>query len=145
MKTEEVREGKIFGTYTLLLHGNRFGGDIENIVIFDIESDKYTFEIFAPEFDYQIIKGLSGDEALKRAEDFVRRHILFKRSQLSKIFDNEGNLIGYELRPLYFSSAFMTDDVLDVDYRIKGDKVVVRIEVNPFLMKKRFLERHRFH
>jgi hypothetical protein len=62
---------------------------------------------------------------------------------MSKILDPVGNVIGYELRPLYFSAAYDSDDVLDVDYRIKGDKVIVKIQINPFL-QKRFFDKDSF-
>lgn len=144
LKTEEMQDKKISGIFTLLLYGNRFGGDIETITIFDKEGDQYTFDIFAPDFDYRVIKGLSADEAMEVAEGFVSMNINFKRSQMSKIFDPNGNVIGYELRPLYFTVAYGSDDVLDVDYRIKGDKVIVKIQISPFLQQKRFFNKDSF-
>ncbi|MBI5057650.1 MAG: hypothetical protein HZB61_13635 [Nitrospirae bacterium] len=120
--TEEIQ-----GTYTLLLHGNRYSDDVENVAVLDKEGDRYTFEIYAPEYDYTVKKGLPAKEALEEAERFVRFNSAFMRSRLSRIVDNEGNTIGYELRPLYHLFEFGQSDVLYINYLLRDNRVLTII------------------
>lgn len=129
LKTEGAKDADIKGTFSLILYGSRHLNDIETIAILDIEGDGYSFEPYTPEFDYKIKMGIPAKEALEEAERFVSWHSLFYRTQLSRILDYKGNIIGYELRPLYQPLAFGVSDVLDVDYRIKDNKVIVRIKL----------------
>lgn len=136
--TEEIRADRISGTFTLILYGARFSGDVENVAILDIEGDKYAFEVLAPDFDYRIRSHVPADEAIKSAEAFIASHGSFKYPQISQIKDLGGNLIGYEFRPLYSSSEFGFFDVLDIDYWLEGNNVKVRIGLVPEV-KRRFL------
>jgi len=47
--------------------------------------------------------------------------------------DETGMVIGFELRPLYLPFVYGTSDVLDIDYRSRGEKVIVTIRLKPFL------------
>lgn len=138
MKTEGANDADIKGVFSLILYGSRHLNDIETIVILDIEGDSYSFEPYAPEFDYKIKKGIPAKEALEEAERFVSWHSLFHYSQLSKILDEKGNVIGYEIRPLYQPLAFGVSDVLDVDYRVKDSRVIVRIKLKPQIERMLF-------
>ncbi len=131
LRTEYSKDKELKGAFTLILYGSRHLNDIETIAILDIEDDGYTIEPYAPEFDYRIKKGISAEEAFKEAEHFVSWHSSFYRAALNKIIDEKGATIGYELRPLYHPLTFGFADVLDVDYVMKGDKVVVRIKLIP--------------
>lgn len=121
------------GTYTLILFGARYGGDIETVAFLDKEGDGYTFEVYAPDFDYRVMKGIPADQARAKAESFVSHHYAFDRSVLSRIFDLSGNPIGYEVRPLYRPLEFGYTDVLDIGYTIAGGKVIIRIWLKPEL------------
>lgn len=131
IRTEPSEYKELAGSFTLILYGSRHLNDIETIAILDIEGDGYSFESYAPEFDYRIKKGVTAKEAIKEAEHFVSWHSSFYRTQLSRIVDEKGAVIGYELRPLYYPLTFGHADVLDVDYIKKGDKVIVRIKLIP--------------
>jgi hypothetical protein len=131
LRAEEVKEGDVKGVFTLILYGARDINDIETLVLLDIEGDQYTLEPYAPAFDYKIKKGLSEKAALKEAYKFIGYHNAFLRPQLSKIIDDKGNTIGYEVRPLYLPFVFGRSDVLEVDYSLKGDKVRVTIKIIP--------------
>lgn len=118
-------------TYTLILFGNRYFKDIENVAFLDVEGDGYLLEPYAPEFDYRVIKNLSAREAIEKAERFVSSHYDFWHSELSRILDNSGKTLGYELRPLYRPLAFGIVDVMDIDYALKGDRVRIYIHLKP--------------
>ena len=132
LRTESAEVSAIKGSFTLILYGARFADDIETIVIFDIEGDQYHFEPFAPDFDYKIKKGVQAKEAFAEAEKFVSFHNSFWRSQLSRILDPNGNIIGYELRPLYNNFVYGRSDVMDVYYWLKEEgKIKVTIRLVP--------------
>ncbi len=140
LKTEEIKAQAISGTFTVITYGARFSGDLENIVILDIEDDKYNFEVFAPEFDYKIKKNVSAPDAIIMAESFIAFHGAFKHSQVSQVKDLDGRVIGYEFRPLYHPSEFGFFDVLDIHYWLDGNKVKVRIDLIPEIKKRLFID-----
>jgi len=131
LKTEEARKEDVKGVFTLILYGGRDMNDIERVAILDLEGDKYTFEPYAPEFDYRIKKDLSEKDALESASEFVSSHNAFWYSQLSRIMDDKGNIIGYEMRPLYRPFVYGVSDVLDVYYSLKDEKVRAYIRIIP--------------
>jgi hypothetical protein len=131
LRAEEVKEGDVKGVFTLILYGARDINDIETLAFLDKEGDQYTLEPYAPAFDYKIEKGLSEKAALNEAYKFIGYHNAFLRPRLSKIIDDKGNTIGYEVRPLYLPFVFGRSDVLQVDYSLKGEKVKVIIKIIP--------------
>jgi hypothetical protein len=136
LKTEQVKEGEISGTFSLILYGSRHMEDVETVAILDKEGDDYTFEPFAPEFNYKIMKNVPAKEAFRTAIEFVSWHSSFRRVQLSRIFDYKGNTLGYELKPLYFPLTFGVSETIEVDYWVKGNKVIIRIKLLPSVEEK---------
>jgi len=131
LRTEEAKEADVKGVFTLILYGARDINDVEALAILDLEGDQYTFEPYAPAFDYKVEKGLSEKTALNKAYKFISYHNAFLRPQLSRIIDPKGKTIGYEVRPLYMPFVFGRSDVLEVDYSLKGDKVKATIRIIP--------------
>src|SRR4030042_1308646 len=139
LKTEEARPDEVTGTYTLILYGGRHINDVETAAFLDKDGDQYEFEPYAPEFDYRIKTGVPAEEALKEAKKFISFHNAFWRSQLSRILDEKGNVIGYELRPLYRPFVYGREDLLEIYYRIKGSKVIIEIRLTPNIFQMQFL------
>lgn len=133
LKTVSAEIADIAGTFTLILYGAEHSNDIETLAILDKEGDRYAFEPFAPKFKYTIKRGLSVKEALEEAGKFISWHNLFHQSQLRGIIDEKGNVLGYELRPLYLPLMLGTDDIMDIDYRMRSDKIAVFIRLKPFI------------
>jgi len=131
LKTEDAKIDEVTGIFTLILYGGRYLDDIETIAILDKEGDQYTFEPYAPEFDYRIKRGVPAKEAFVEAKIFVSSHSSFRRAQLGKIIDDKGDIIGFEVRPLYFPTTYGLSDVLDVDYWLKDSKVIVKVKIKP--------------
>ena len=132
--------GEISGVFTLILYGGNYLDDLETAAFLDREGDTYTFDIFAPDFNYKTIKGLSAAEGLKKAEEFVSRNTSFHQVRLSSIVSDKVGNIGYEVRPLYLPFTYGTDDLLDISYGEKGNKVVVNIRLKPSIenLKSRY-------
>lgn len=137
LKSETVKDvTTITGSFTLIQHGNRHGDDFETLAVLDIEDDTYTFEPHAPSFDYKLKKNLNGEDALGEAIRFVRQHESFKGVRISRLSDNLGNILGFEVRPFYRDSRFRSSDVLDVNYIVREKKVII------FIKLKYFVEKH---
>ncbi|RJQ46184.1 MAG: hypothetical protein C4538_07165 [Nitrospiraceae bacterium] len=140
LKTEKAKPAEITGTYTLLLHGGRYSDDVENVAVIDKEGDAYYFEIFAPPYDYTAQNGVPASEALEKAKKHVRSYHAFLGPWLGRILDREGNVIGYEIRPLYHPLEFGLSDILYIDYGLKDNRVIVKIR-----MRYEVQERDIFH
>lgn len=135
LRTEEANDADVKGVFTLILYGNSHAKDVETIAILDNEGDQYTIEPYARESDYKIKKGISAGEALNEAKRFVSQPISFYRDQLSRIINNKGDIIGYEVRPLYQPFVFGTNDLLDVGYIQKNGKIVAIIRIKSWIEK----------
>jgi hypothetical protein len=137
LKTEAAGPAEIKGTFTLILYGARFPDDLETLAILDIEGDGYYFDPFAPDFDFKLKKGIPAKQALAEAEKFVSFHRSFWRLQLSRILDPKGNIIGYELRPLYNQFVYGRSDVMDVYYWLKEEgRIKVTVMLIPDILSK---------
>ncbi len=145
LRTAPVMDGEMQGTYTLILYGGNYADDLETVAVLDKEGDRYTFEVFAPSFSYRIIRGQTAEHALPAAEQFISRHPSYNRGQMRAILDERSLVIGYEVRPLYLPVTFGMDDILDVDYVLRGDKVIttIRIERSVEEQRNRLLLRDR--
>ncbi len=131
LQTESARTSEITGTYSVILYGANHSDDIATVALLIPEGGQYTFDIYAPDFNYRTIKGMPAADAIKTAERFVSWHPDFARSQTSRILDGAGHVIGYEVRPLYRSTTFGMEDVMYVDYFLEANnKVVVHIHLN---------------
>jgi hypothetical protein len=124
-------EKTITGSFTLILYGSRHSEDIETIAFLDSEGDEYIFEPYAPEYDFTMKVHVTGEKALKEAQSFVNWHNSFRHAQWSSITDKQGRILGYELRPLYSPLTFGISDVLNINYSLKGNKVVIYIRLKP--------------
>jgi hypothetical protein len=127
LRTESVSEGEITGVYTLILYGGNSPNDLNTFAILAKEGTPYSFDVFAPDFDYRTIKGVHAKEALEEAEKFVSFHPDFWKIELSKLVCDKGLTIGYEVRPLYNLIVHNGSAVPDVYYKKTDGKVIVYI------------------
>ena len=72
-------------------------------------------------------------EALEEGGKFISWHNAFHHSQLRGIIDEHGNILGYELRPLYLPLTFGIDDIMDIEYRMRAGKIAVIIRLKPLI------------
>lgn len=137
LRTGVVASGDLQGTYTLILYGGNYGDDLETAAFLDKEGDRYTLEPYAPVFVFRTKKGLTADSALKEAGKFIRSHADFHQEQVRSIRDEKGESIGYEIRPLYLPMTFGTDDVIDIDYWLKEERVLIFVKLKPSIEKRK--------
>lgn len=136
LRIEPAKPSEVTGTYTLLLYGCRYPDDVENVALLEKEGDPYTIEIYAPDFRYKVKTGLSAEDALKQAEQFVKCSVHYQQTRFSKIPDPAGGIAGYEARGLYSPIRFGMYDVLDVQYVARDNKIVVYIKLDPDVEKE---------
>jgi hypothetical protein len=133
LKTDIIASGDISGSFTLILYG---GAGPKKVAVFDIEGDDYAFEMYGSKHNYFVEKGIPAERALKEAVRFIHS----QRNRTNKIIDDKGNIIGYELRPLYNSLRYGSQDILDVAYRVTDNKVLVTVEIKSSIQHNYYRE-----
>ncbi len=132
LKLETATPSEVTGSYTLILYGCRYPDDLENVAILAKEETASSlFDIYSLPTRYKSKSGLSADDALREAEKFVTCSVHYQQTRFSKIADTEGNVIGYEVRPLYSPIRFGRYDVLDIQYVAHEGRIVVYIKLDP--------------
>jgi hypothetical protein len=120
----EANPAEMTGNYTLLLYGCHYASDVKNAAFFIEEGGKYPLEIFDLNTSYKTIKGLTVQQALAKAESFLKcSSYTVWQTVLRKIPDDSGGTIGYEMRPLYIPYQLGKADVLDITYFLKNAKI----------------------
>ena len=138
LRTAKVSESDISGVFTVMFFGSTYMNDPKTVAVFDLEGDQYTFEPYARDDEFVIERGMPAREAVKKAQLFVGQHSFYFDSYIRNISDENGRVIGYELRPLYHSRAYGRSDILSVHYRIKADKVNVFVDIKRHIKKMIF-------
>jgi len=138
IKTEVAPLSGLTGNFTVILYGGRHFRDIETVAFLIPEGSPYTFEPYAPEFDYRIVKGVPAKDAFEMAEHFVRIQYAFLRSLTTKLVAENGKVIVYEVRPFYDPLTFGVEDVLDIDYSLRDDKVRIYVRLKPEVYRQLF-------
>jgi hypothetical protein len=136
LRTELAQDSEITGSYTLILFGKRDAYDLKTIAFLDREGDGYELVPYAPEYDYKVMKNIPGTEARKKALDYVKWPRDYRSSQVRKILDEQGNVIGYEVRPLYDPLVYGVSNVLVVRYWVQeGGKVKLTINLRQSVLE----------
>ena len=122
---------EVTGNYRVILNGCNFLNDLETIAFLDKEGDQYTFDPYTPDFNYRVKKEVAAADAVAMAQKFVDCNTSFKYVSMSSIVTPNGDILGYEVRPLYLPFTYGVDDVLYTAYILRGDKVVITIRIVP--------------
>ncbi len=135
LKTEWAQQSELTGFYTVIYYGANHYNDIATAAFLIPEDSPYRFDIFAPEFNYYVIKGVPAKEALESAGRFIKWHPAYMDYFFSRILDLDGRVIGYEMRPLYLPTEFGKQDVMYIDYFQRGKDVQVHVRIDPDIEK----------
>ncbi|MEN8135079.1 MAG: hypothetical protein ABFS18_06025 [Thermodesulfobacteriota bacterium] len=111
-----VAPDSVTGSYNLILVGGTFGADAERIVILDVETDGYSFRPVTGPGRVKNFPGMSGEAALKKAEDFFSSHCAYNGFLVKEMKLPDGSFIGYELTPDYPVALCEEGNVLSVSY-----------------------------
>jgi hypothetical protein len=129
LRKEAAPESEVTATYRLILYGCSHARDLETFAILDKEGDRYTFEPYAPEFNYRVEKDVPAKVAMEEADKFITCGQGYIRPQLSSIVGPGGVTVGYEIKPLYLAFEYSVPDVLETYYFLRGDKIIVTFRV----------------
>ncbi len=142
LNTQGARAAEAAGNYTVIYYGCNYINDLETIAFLEKEGSGYTFEPYAPDFEYRVKKGLPAKEAMETAINFVKCNSSFSRMQVSEILGPDGSTIGYEVRPLYEPLTYGAGDVLFVSYGLKDGKVVINVRLQEIAPQEGGVSRH---
>jgi hypothetical protein len=138
LRTSEADRAEVKGTYTLLLYGCHYPAQIQDVAILVDEGSKYPVEIYDIDSSYTVKKGVPAEQALIEADRFVRCSMnKIWQTQMRKILDDSGGLIGYEVKPLYMPLEFGTPDLIMVSYSLQKGTVRVYIRLFPDVERQR--------
>ncbi len=126
--------GEIKGTLNLIIYSNSFIEDPETFIILDKALDRFKIVPYAPHFKYTTMENLSEKEALKIADEILKTPSVssIKCSAISV----EGNLIGYELKPIYFLWVFGVFEPVETVYKKEDNSILIFIRLNPIVEKQ---------
>ncbi len=136
MITDCAEASEIRGVFSLILFSGPWPGAVANVAFLDREDDRITLEPFAPAFSFRVVKSLTAEEAIAQAEAFVSLHSSFNRSRITRISDDYGRIIGYEIRPLYMQTTFGLEDILDISYRQRDNHIDIYVRIDPDVERK---------
>ncbi len=124
----------IAGVFTVYLYGGTYFNDPEAAVLFDLQGDDYRIEPRAPSFEFEVLKGLSAEEAFQEGRAHLGAHTEFLAVVMRAIKTRGGQTVGYEFLPRYRALRYGVSDVVDTYYRVDGDKTVhAFIRLDPLL------------
>lgn len=126
------------GTYTMTAYGCNAADDLQAVAILEKETSPYHVSIVEPRAQYQVLSGLSADEAYRLAEDFVTCNPNAQQTELSRMTAADGSLIGYEMKPVYLPLRAGSSDGVETTYRLKGDSLLAYVDVDPLLRLNEF-------
>ena len=132
LKTDTVHADEIQGVFTLTLFG---GNDPKQAVFLDIEDDEYSFVINDSSHNFTITKGVSAEQALQEAVNFLDS----QNHRISRIL-HQKKTIGYEIRPIYQTVQFGHPDILDIRYRAEDKKVHISVDIRRSIRKRYEME-----
>jgi len=76
------------------------------------------------------VNGLTGQQALQTARRFIDFYAQHNTTGQRAITSPAGEVIGYELRPLYHPFVYGVSDVMDITYDHQSQgKVIVSVEL----------------
>jgi hypothetical protein len=125
LKTSYLADtASIRGKFNVVYYGGRYLDDPGNLVVLDIADDKYTFVPYAVKGSYRTDEGVSVDEAMRKALEFLKHNKYYNGVRYRTIYSPDGTLIGYEMAPRYESFTYVMREPVSVNYYMEGEDTV---------------------
>ena len=135
VKTDRVKPYDVeSGTYKVIGFEKGTVNDPMMIAILQREDVPYSLK-FKTAGDSREVTGLTQDEAIRQAEAYVKSNPAVTKTELSKIYDADGTLIGYEMTPVFMPMRYGSSDVVDSHFRVSGDRTLAYVTVDPMLQQ----------
>ncbi|HHW19962.1 hypothetical protein [Thermodesulfovibrio thiophilus] len=135
MIIEQCNEQDIKGTYDLIIYSNTFDYDPETFIVLDRVDDNIKIIPYAPEFKYRVFKNVNEKEALKIVNEVLKNPIYVSKVKCTGIKD-EGNMVGYEFKPVYLPWVFGISEPVQTVYKKKDNTITIFINLNPRIEKQ---------
>ncbi len=115
------------GTYDLITSGSP-----APIAILKKEGAAYDIKLATAGSTYKVTSGLTEDQAIKTANDFLKKDSAVLNTDVKEIKGPDGSVIGYEMtpvnRPLRWGSL---SNIATTSYKASGDKVWAYVIPDP--------------
>ena len=99
LTTQLVRDAaEVQGGFTLTRYSGQDMNYFEVVSLLDIEGDEYEIVPYGAEFNYSVVKGLSGEETDRAAQEYIKNHVTYPVQNIERrrITVPDGKAIGYE-------------------------------------------------
>ncbi len=131
--TDKVKPAEIQpGTYDLITSSNP-----APIAILKKEGAPYDIKLATAGSTYNVTSGLIEDQALRSANDFLKKDSAVLNTDVKEIKGPDGSVIGYEMtpvnRPLRWGSL---SDVTETTYKASGGKVWAYVAPDPMVQSE---------
>jgi len=134
LRTASAPLSEADGTFSVLLHGCRYGNDIENIALLVKEDSPYRFRIIDLPTSTRTLPGQSAEQAMREASAFIQCTIYDTgNSVFRKIIGPSGATVAFELKPLFSRLEMGAEEVLESSYFLHGDEVRVYLRLDPIV------------
>ncbi|GAB6183839.1 hypothetical protein [Thermodesulfovibrio hydrogeniphilus] len=127
---EECNLNQISGKFNLIIYSNSFINDPETFIVLDVSDDKISFKPYAPDFKYSVQPNLNDKEALKIVKDILTSANI-STLKCTVLRDSSKNIVGYEIKPLYFLWVWGVLKPVDTRYKEEGDIITIFIRLDP--------------
>jgi len=132
---EKCNEQDIKGIYNFIIYSNTYDHDLETFIVLDRVEDNIDIIPYAPEFKYMIIKNVNEKSALQTANEILKNSLSVSAMKCSIIKD-EDNIIGYELKSIYFPWVYGVLEPVQTVYKKKDNTVEIFVTLNPRVQKQ---------
>jgi len=132
---EKCNEQDIKGIYNFIIYSNTYDHDLETLIVLDRVEDNIDIIPYAPEFKYMIIKNVNEKSALQTANEILKNSLSVSAMKCSIIKD-EDNIIGYELKSIYFPWVYGVLEPVQTVYKKKDNTVEIFVTLNPRVQKQ---------
>ncbi|WP_028844982.1 hypothetical protein [Thermodesulfovibrio thiophilus] len=132
---EKCNEQDIKGIYNFIIYSNTYDHDLETFIVLDRVDDNIDIIPYAPEFKYMIIKNVNEKSALQTANEILKNSLSVSAMKCSIIKD-EDNIIGYELKSIYFPWVYGVLEPVQTVYKKKDNTVEIFVTLNPHVQKQ---------
>ncbi|MBF0559579.1 MAG: hypothetical protein HQL08_12465 [Nitrospirae bacterium] len=127
IRTDNATENEIAGTYSLIVCSDWYGSDLVTVAVLSKEDAPYALVPYGPDFNCSITKHQAAKDALAEAAGIIRRNPDVAGTQLGRITDISGKVLGYEVRPVYRAFRYGSPDIFETFYWRENDKVFFKI------------------
>ena len=123
LSTQMLKDAGLDKTaYNVILYGMETPYDVETVAVLDKTDDAFQI-ISASQLNYSVYENLSTEDAMQLATSFLKRSVIYKAQEQRAILSPEGQIIGYEIRPI-FNSSQVNNNYYYSSYSLQPDGTV---------------------